>query len=90
MTIKLSLIGLLIIWNLVTFSLYGADKRRSRKGQWRISEKTLLLSSLLFGGLGAISAGHLFHHKTRKGYFQMTWWLGVIIDLGVVYFIVNK
>lgn len=90
MNIKLSLVGILVIWNLVSLTLYAIDKHRAKKGQWRISEKTLLLVTLLFGGLGAISAGHLLHHKTRKGYFQITWWLGVIIVIGTVYVIVNN
>ncbi|BCK79181.1 hypothetical protein MM35RIKEN_13730 [Vescimonas fastidiosa] len=29
----------LAVLNLVTFALYGADKRRAKKGQWRIPEK---------------------------------------------------
>ena len=36
---------LLTAWlamNIFTFSLYGADKRKARRGAWRISEKTLL------------------------------------------------
>ncbi|MDR1605960.1 MAG: DUF1294 domain-containing protein [Streptococcaceae bacterium] len=83
------LIGLLFGWNLVVFGLYAVDKSRAKRGKWRISERTLLLSAVLFGGLGALLSGHLFHHKTRKLYFQIVWWLGVLID-GVVIFALLK
>ena len=37
----------LLVWlaviNLLTFIVYGADKRRARKGKWRVPEKTLFL-----------------------------------------------
>ena len=48
---------LLTAWlamNIFTFSLYGADKRKARRGAWRISEKTLLTCTWLFGGVGAL------------------------------------
>jgi uncharacterized membrane protein YsdA (DUF1294 family) len=83
------LLGLLAIWNLLVFFLYAEDKRRAKRGLWRISEKTLLLSALLFGGLGAIIAAHLCHHKTKKIYFQIVWWLGVIVDGIAMYLIFN-
>lgn len=90
MNIKLIVICLLIVWNLVSFSLYAIDKRRAIQKKWRISEKTLLLSTLLFGGVGAIISAHLFHHKTRKLYFQITWWVGLIIDILTVYLLLNN
>ncbi|MBQ6145190.1 MAG: DUF1294 domain-containing protein [Lactococcus sp.] len=88
--IKNVLIGLLILWNLVVFGLYTEDKRRTKRGLWRISEKTLLFSSFMFGGIGAIISAHICHHKTRKWYFQVVWWLGVILDILVIVFILKK
>ena len=37
-----------------TFCLYGVDKRRAKRGAWRIPEKTLLLCTWLLGGVGAL------------------------------------
>lgn len=55
--------------NLATFIVYGADKRRARKGKWRVPEKTLFLLPLLGGSAGALLGMRVFHHKTRHWYF---------------------
>ena len=51
----------LAVLNLVTFALYGADKRRAKKGQWRIPEKTLLILPLLGGSVGGILGMAVFY-----------------------------
>ena len=56
--------------SLAAFALMGADKRRARRGAWRISEKTLFLSALLGGSVGAVLGMRVFHHKTRRWYFK--------------------
>lgn len=53
------------IFNILTFSLYGIDKRKAIKRQWRISERMLLAFALLGGSIGAILAMMIFHHKTK-------------------------
>ena len=55
--------------NLATFIVYGADKRRARKGKWRGPEKTLFLLPLLGGSIGALLGMRVFHHKTKHWYF---------------------
>lgn len=44
-----------------TFCLYGVDKRRAKRGAWRIPEKTLLLCTWLLGGVGALIGMRVFH-----------------------------
>ena len=39
---KLLILYLMLI-NLITFAVYGIDKRRAQKNAWRIKESTLLL-----------------------------------------------
>lgn len=58
--------------NLVAFALYGMDKRRARKDQWRIRESTLILISLL-GPFGAIAGMRSFRHKTQKSLFKIVY-----------------
>ena len=45
----------LVLMNLVTFWVYGADKRRARRGRWRVPERTLFLLPLLGGSIGALA-----------------------------------
>lgn len=66
---KTAVTVLLLAMNLISFSLMGMDKRRARKNAWRIPEKTLFLSALLFGGAGAVLGMQVFRHKTRHWYF---------------------
>ena len=65
----------LLVWlaviNLLTFIVYGADKRRARKGKWRVPEKTLFLLPLLGGSVGGILGMRVFHHKTKHWYFRI-------------------
>ena len=54
---------------MVTFTVYGIDKRKARRGAWRIPEKTLFLLPLLGGSVGALLAMKVFRHKTKHWYF---------------------
>ena len=67
----------LIAINLVTFAVYGADKRRARRGAWRVPEKTLFLLPLLGGSVGALLGMRVFHHKTKHWYF--VWGIPLIL-----------
>ena len=64
-------IAAFIIWNLIVFTVYGADKRKAKKDKWRISEKTLLNLALLFGGTGAFIGMRVFRHKTQHKKFTI-------------------
>ena len=69
-TLRLILLGYLLAINVLACLLMGLDKRRARRNRWRISEKTLFLSAVLGGSVGAIAGMYLFHHKTRHWYFR--------------------
>lgn len=56
----------LIIINILTFIMYGADKFFAIKHYYRISEKILYLFSVIGGVLGALFAMFFFRHKTLK------------------------
>lgn len=64
------LLLLLLLWNFCVFLMMGIDKRKAKKGKYRIRERTLLLSALFFGALGGWLGMHTFHHKTLHKKFR--------------------
>ena len=83
------LIIYLIAVNLIAFILYGADKKRAKKREWRISEKTLIGIAVIGGSVGAILGMHVFHHKTRHWYFRYGLPVILIIQLLLAWFLYN-
>ncbi len=72
------------IFSLISFATYAEDKRRAINESWRISERALLLVSILGGAPGALIAMRVFHHKTRKWYFWVTGIVGILIQLAII------
>lgn len=60
----------LVIINIITFAVFGIDKKKAIDGKFRVSEAALFVLSLLGGSLGGLVAMYSFHHKTRKWYFK--------------------
>ena len=75
-------IAALIVWNVIVLALYGADKRKARKGKWRTSEATLIVCAFLMGGVGALLAMSLFRHKTKHLKFRLLVPLAVVVNIG--------
>ena len=71
MTGKLIALALLALVNGISFALMGVDKRRARRGRWRIPEKTLFLLAACFGAAGGTIGMFFFHHKTKHWYFRI-------------------
>lgn len=59
------------IINVVGFLLMFVDKRRSIKHEWRISEKSLFIVSIIGGSIGSYIGMHLFRHKTKHLKFTL-------------------
>lgn len=78
---------LAILWgvwaaaNLAAFTLYGVDKRRAIRREWRIPERTLLLSTWLLGGVGAWLGMRVFRHKTKHRAFQVSAPLAAVLSV---------
>lgn len=60
----------LIAVNIGTLLIYGLDKLKARRGQWRTPESTLLLLALIGGSIGAWCGMQLFRHKTQHKKFK--------------------
>lgn len=65
--------------NAYTFVLMGYDKRQAIHHKWRISERHLLVSGAIGGGIGGLLGRSLFHHKTRKSRFFITFLIGCLV-----------
>ena len=84
------LIIALTIWNLATFFLMGADKRKARSNHHRISEKTLILSAFLFGGIGVLCGMYIFRHKTKHWKFRILVPVAVMMNIIAIYCLIQK
>ena len=74
----------LFVWNLIVFLLYGADKRKSKKGKRRISEKALLMTAFFMGGIGAFFGMIIYRHKTKHWKFKILVPLFAILNIAVI------
>lgn len=80
--------ALYLIASVVSFIVYGLDKRRSERNAWRIPEATMHAINLAFGWPGGLAGQQFFRHKTRKLSFQIVFWMiGFVHLLAWVYII---
>ena len=82
-TLKNIIIYLLAI-NLITFSAMYIDKRKAKKGKWRIKESTLFTLVALGGGIGGIAGMYTFKHKNKKTRFVIGFPAILIIEIVTV------
>ncbi|MBE5952033.1 MAG: DUF1294 domain-containing protein [Lachnospiraceae bacterium] len=79
----------LVVINLAGVYVMWADKRKAKKEQWRIPEKTLFLVALLGGCLGTTLGMYLFRHKTKHWYFKYGMPAILVIEAALlVYFVI--
>ena len=57
--------------NLVSSAVTISDKRRAKKGRWRVQERTLLLLAALGGSPAMLATMLLIRHKTRRPKFML-------------------
>ena len=60
----------LLAVNVITFTVYGIDKLKAKKGWWRIPEATLLTLAAIGGSIGAWAGIKTWHHKTMHKKFK--------------------
>ena len=77
------LIYLLII-NIIAFIMYGIDKWKAHRKQWRISEKMLLFLAVIGGSAGALAGMYIYHKTLHK---KFTIGVPLILVIQVMIFI---
>jgi uncharacterized membrane protein YsdA (DUF1294 family) len=70
--------------SLLAFAVYAWDKSAARGGRWRTAESTLHLIALLGGWPGALLAQRVLRHKSSKASFQLAFRATVIVNCGVL------
>lgn len=85
---KVLLIYLFVI-NFVTFAAFAVDKIAAIERKSRIRIVTLLGLSFIGGSLGALIAMYLLRHKTKKDYFTVGVPLTMVMQVVVIFFLMN-
>jgi uncharacterized membrane protein YsdA (DUF1294 family) len=78
------LLSYLLVVNTGALLLMWQDKRKARKGAYRIPEKTLFMLALAGGSAGAFLGMRLFRHKTRHTKFRVGFSLILVIHFLIV------
>jgi len=68
---KLVLLMVYVIMSLIGLFIMGEDKKRAKKHQYRISERTLWLVALFGGAIGTTAGMQIYRHKTKHLAFQI-------------------
>lgn len=81
---------LLALVSLITFIVYGVDKKRAIRRKWRVPEKLLLGLSFFMGAIGGFLAMQVFRHKTRHWYFYAVNIVGIVWQVGLLIYLINN
>ena len=61
----------LLLINALGWLIMLADKRKARKNQWRIPERTLIAVAVMGGSLGILLGMYTWRHKTKHAKFTV-------------------
>ena len=83
------LIGYIIIINIISFFIMLYDKKQAIYNNFRISEKTIFIVSLLLGGIGTYVGMYVFRHKTKHLKFTIGIPIVIILNIISIFYIFN-
>ena len=76
--------------NIISFFMYGIDKRKAKRTKWRIPEATLLGVAVIGGSIGAWLGMKVWHHKTMHNKFKYGIPAIIIVQLLIVGYLLYK
>ena len=85
----ISVLYYLAVINTITFMVYGIDKLKAKKSEWRIPEATLLLLAVIGGSIGAWCGVKVWHHKTMHKKFRYGIPLIMTIQIVIIIYLSN-
>lgn len=71
----------LLIVNFITILVFREDKKRAERGDWRVSEKTLVYLITLGALPGALLAMRMYSHKTAKWGLQLRFFFWAALEV---------
>ena len=77
-------LGIVAIMSLVTFCVYGWDKRQAQNHGQRTPERLMHRLALFGGWPGAYFGQRFFRHKTQKSQFQLVFWATGLFHLALI------
>lgn len=83
------LVVYLLVMNVAAFAAMGIDKRRARKGAWRIPERVLFGLAIFGGSVGALTGMYTFRHKTRHRSFTVGMPVILVVQLAAACYLVT-
>lgn len=83
------LLCFVVAMSLIAFVLCAADKRRAKRGRWRISEAALLLTGLCGGAFGLLLGMGVFRHKTKHRKFKVLVPLECVLWAAFLFYLVS-
>ena len=79
----------LVLVNAAAFLLMREDKKKARRGAWRIPEATLMGLAAAGGSIGALVGMYSFRHKTKHLKFVLGLPLILLAHLALLFFLLS-
>ena len=75
--------------NILTIIVFGVDKMNAKSNRQRVRIVTLLGLAFIGGSVGALIGMYGFHHKTKKAYFTVGVPLILLMQVVVLFYVMN-
>ena len=85
--LKLIILIYITVINIIGFVMCRVDKKRAKKGDWRISEKSFFMTAAFGGALGVYLGMYFFRHKTKHWYFVIGIPVILIVEIILLFFV---
>lgn len=79
----------LAVVNILTIIVFGVDKMNAKSNRQRVRIVTLLGLAFIGGSVGALIGMYVFHHKTKKAYFTVGVPLILLMQVVVLFYVMN-
>ena len=83
------ILGLILLVNIIGFTVMGVDKYKAKKKLWRVPEKIFFLVAVFGGSVGVYAGMFFFRHKTKHWYFVLGIPFILIAEAIVIFYFVN-